>query len=176
MSAFNKSLSPKMRHTRHSQRTKSRTPSTGEGPTPKRQCFRTSLTFEARNTGTSISEDDIERHVSELREEWAKAKPDPFHIKSLLKSTREDRVAFMSKTPSGSIAPLLDRYPCFADSLMLLMRTLRKDYVQGVRGVTADGFQEEWRPLLSQGLFNGLGSPPNFCFGGILLVKIYKGI
>ena len=65
-----------------------------------------------------MSAEDIGLHREELRKEWGKPQGlrNSVHIKSFLKSTRQDRVDILAKHPDGSISSLLERYPCLTES------------------------------------------------------------
>jgi hypothetical protein len=117
-SAFNKSLSQKVRHIRHALKCKSKHLDINDSAerAPKKQCFR-QLAFSGATNDNVVSETDVERHVEELKSQWTKPNPSALHIKALLRNTRQDRVELLTKTPSGSISPIFKRYPCFADSI-----------------------------------------------------------
>ena len=122
--AFNKCLSQKIRHIRHAIKRKSQGAAQGNAPASKRSCFRV-LDFnqEAQPAQTTI--EDVERHLHELKLEWAKDGRSPSHLKTLLKATRQDRVDFLQRTPNGSIHPLFERYPCFEDGNLVINSQFR---------------------------------------------------
>ncbi|KAF5894269.1 DNA-binding protein HU-1, partial [Clarias magur] len=107
-SAFNKSLSQKLRHIRCALKKKSQpqTGSSSEIPPTKKRCFRP-LDF-ANQQPEEVSAEDVERHAVELGKECEKQKSglSPSHIKALLKNTRQDRVEMLAKSPEGGISAI----------------------------------------------------------------------
>ncbi|KAF5889459.1 uncharacterized protein DAT39_020841 [Clarias magur] len=68
----------------------------------------------------------MERHVVELRKECEKQESgqSPSHIKALLKSSRQDRVEMLAKSPEGGISAITKKYPCLTDVQYDPMRML----------------------------------------------------
>ncbi|KAF5902856.1 Protein Y [Clarias magur] len=93
------------RHIRCALKKKSQpqTGSSSETPPTKKRCFRP-LDF-ANQQPEEVSTEDVERHVVELGKECEKQKSgqSPSRIKALLKSTRQDRVAMLAKSPEGGL-------------------------------------------------------------------------
>ncbi|KAM9467685.1 uncharacterized protein Hap1MRO34_014364 [Clarias gariepinus] len=121
-SAFNKSLSQKIRHIRCALKKKSQPQpgSSNETPPTKKRCFRP-LDF-ANQQPEEVSAEDVARHVVELGKECEKQKSgqSPSHIKALLKSTRQDRVEMLVKSPEGGISAITKKYPCLTDGQYVL--------------------------------------------------------
>ncbi|XP_070574004.1 uncharacterized protein [Ptychodera flava] len=122
-SVFTKNLSQHIRHQRHQMKTKSKTgpqqESASNDPPAKRLRFQS---LQMSDSSQEVSEEDIGRHVEEMKAEWKKqsSKRSVEHIKALLRSTRQDRVQILVDTPSGSISKILERYPCLTDSSYVL--------------------------------------------------------
>lgn len=120
-STFSKSLSQKIRHIRHKIKRKSapETPGTAHTSTRKRVC-----TFSVKDTvSDSTSEEDVQRHLKEIKSEWEKplsARKNYLHMKTLLLNTRQHRVSLLQKHSNGRIKPLHEAYPCFEDSAYVL--------------------------------------------------------
>jgi len=66
----------------------------------------------AQPGSTSVSAEDIARHVCEMQKEWDKAPASccTRHIQQLLKATVTDRTAL------DAWALFFDKYPCFQDA------------------------------------------------------------
>jgi len=133
-SAFNKSLSQKMRHIRLNMRKKSLQLSSNE-PLPKKPCFRTRECDGSEAQSTTLTAEDTERHVAEIKKEWEKAGPNrnQKHIKQLLKATLTDRKRAIADQASGSMGRVYERYPCFEDANMVT--NTKHIYVEYVRSV-----------------------------------------
>ena len=85
-------------------------------PAVKKRCFQT-VQYNSVDDAP-VTPEDVERHVKELQTEWNKkeANRSTDHVKALLRSTRQDRIDLLSKTPNGSISAIYKKYPCFEDS------------------------------------------------------------
>ncbi|XP_077865471.1 uncharacterized protein LOC144352040, partial [Saccoglossus kowalevskii] len=122
-SVFTKNLSQYIRHQRHQMKTKSKIglqqESSCKEPPAKRPCFRP---LQMSNNSQEVSEEDISRHVEEIKAEWKKkpANRSVGHIKALMRNTRQDRVNILVDTPNGSISKILERYPCLTDSSYII--------------------------------------------------------
>jgi len=115
-SAFNKSLSQKIRHIRMSMKTKSQSlhSTINSDPPPKKARFRV---VESTSSRSETTEEDVARHVVELQREWDKAERNASHIKTLLRETRSDRIALLEGDPVVGcwMQGILEKYPCFAE-------------------------------------------------------------
>jgi len=120
-SAFNKSLSQKVRHLRLSLKTKSQSHERGEPPS-KRQCFvPLSPVADSGVNLNACSDEDINRHIAELQKEWQKSpnSRSASHVKTLLKATRSDRVTILADSAQGCMALVFKKYPCFESCVHL---------------------------------------------------------
>lgn len=117
-SAFNKSLSQKIRHTRLSIRTRSRVL---ENPTAipckrPRQSFNALLPTSAAPVEVT-SEEAVDRHVAEIVKEWDKPanSRSTSHLFALLKATRNDRQQMLSSSTVGCMSLVFQKYPMLQD-------------------------------------------------------------
>lgn len=69
-----------------------------------------------------LSEEDYEKHVSELKLEMVKKEPDVEHLKELARITYTKRRSWVDGTPSHelSMRGILDQFPCFRLPELLL--------------------------------------------------------
>lgn len=62
-----------------------------------------------------ISEEECERHVVELQKEWRSSSCNSSHLNMLLKETYVNRRQWLPTLPTGKLAPILEKFPCFEE-------------------------------------------------------------
>lgn len=122
--AFNQSLSQRIRHRRHRQKTKSLGLGSSSGssscetttPEPKRRRL-SCVPLDPRPSASqhTISDEDMERHLKEISEEWKKGPSrDKNHLKKLIHETEAHRRRLLIDSDVG-YASIFKHYPCFED-------------------------------------------------------------
>ena len=113
-SLFTKGLSQRIRHLRHNLKRKSGETFGDTNGRRVRPCFKPSTSQSAEQV---TSPEDAKSHLEELKREWAKPEKNRNvkHIKLIIEQTKEYREKLLKEDDTGSIAPVLDAYPCFED-------------------------------------------------------------
>ena len=62
-----------------------------------------------------MSGEEETNHVTELKKEFQKKRPNKIHIKLLIKKTHRRFKELLLKNPGGQIQPVLAVFPCFED-------------------------------------------------------------
>lgn len=63
----------------------------------------------------ALPEEEFDKHVLELQKEWRSQSCNTSHIDILFKETYCNRRQWLLALPTGRVAPILDKFPCFEE-------------------------------------------------------------
>ena len=107
-SFFSGKLSQRMRTLRHRANDKSPKERADGAPTLKK------MKLDVRDSST-MSHEDYEQHLNDLKTEWVSQKRNDRHIKALMFQTKAKRHSWIQTHPSPSFKEILAVFPCFEE-------------------------------------------------------------